>query len=221
MILLLPLALRWAVRLVSLAVGAAVVYLAVTAVQVYQAATRDQAAPAQAILVLGAAQYDGRPSADLTARLSHAYDLWHRGYAPLLVVTGGGAPGDVSTEADAGRRYLEGRGVPASSILASPQGNNTWESVRAAAAQLRPKGVQTVILVSDPFHDARIAAVASASGLDPLVSPTHTSPIRGTSVLPYYAKETVAVAVGRLVGYQRLSEISSSLALSRAPSFGG
>lgn len=221
MILLLPRLIRLGVKLVMLPVVVALVYLAATAVQVYQASLRDQAAPAQAILVLGAAQYDGRPSPDLVARLDHAYDLWQRGYAKVIALTGGGRPGDRFTEAQAGQSYLAGRGVPGSDIVVNDAGSDSWLSMVGAAEQLRKLHDTRVILVSDPFHNARVAGMASALSLDGLVSPTRTSPIRGTATIPYFAKEAAAVAVGRVVGYPRLSGLSRSLRLVRAALPGG
>jgi uncharacterized SAM-binding protein YcdF (DUF218 family) len=214
-ILLVRPALRWSLRLAIALLAAVILYLVVTAIQVYQASTRNQAAQSQAIIVLGAAQYNGRPSPDLAARLAHAYALWHQGYAPLVAVTGGRRPGDVYTEADAGQMFLEARGVPSREILASGVGNNTWESLAAVAVDLKARDIRRVLLVSDPFHDARIAAVASALGLQGLVSPTRQSPIKGAATIPYFTKETVAVALGRIIGFQRLSNISSGLALVR------
>ena len=221
MILFLPRLIRWGFRLVVLAFGAALVYLGVIAYQVYRAAHTDQAGPAQAIIVMGAAQYNGTPSPDLAARLDHAYELWKRGYASVVVVTGGRQAGDVFTEAEAGRGYLEAKGVPDSDILADSQGNNSWQSLSGAAADLATRQLRRVIVVSDPFHDLRIQGMASSLGLSGLVSPTLTSPIRGAAVIPYYAKETLAVGLGRLIGYRRLSGFSRSLGLVRAPLSGG
>ncbi len=221
MILFLPRRIRWGFRLVVLVFGAALIYLGVVAYQVYRAAHMDQAGPAQAIIVMGAAQYNGTPSPDLAARLDQAYELWKRGYASVVVVTGGRQPGDVFTEAQAGQGYLESKGVPDSDILADNQGNNSWESLSGAAAKLAPRQLRRVILVSDPFHDLRIQEMASALGLSGLVSPTLTSPIRGAAVVPYYAKETLAVGLGRLIGYRRLSGFSRSLGLVRSPLGGG
>ena len=215
MVLILPRLIRWCFRLAVLVVVGALAYLGVTAYQVHQAADLDQAAPAQAIVVMGAAQYDGTPSPDLAARLNHAYDLWHRGYSPLLVVIGGRQPGDVFTEAQAAQGYLESKGVGDADVVAVGEGNNSWQSLSAAATVLTGRGDRRVILVSDPFHDDRIRSMASKLGLDALVSPTRTSPIKGTSTWPYYAKETLAVALGRIVGYQHLSNLSRSLGLVR------
>ena len=216
MVLILPRLIRWGFRLAVLGVLGCLIYLGVTAYQVHQAAGLDQAAPAQAIVVMGAAQYDGTPSPDLAARLDHAYDLWHRGYSPLVVVLGGRQPGDVFTEAQAAQGYLESKGVKDSDVVAVGQGNDSWQSLSAASTVLGDRGAHRVILVSDPFHSDRIRSMALHLGLDPLVSPTRTSPIRGTSEWPYYVKETLAVALGRVVGYQRLSDLSHPLGLVRA-----
>ena len=212
MILFLPKLLRIGLRVLLLLLVALIVYLIVTAVQVYQASTRDEAAPAQAIVVLGAAQYNGRPSPDLAARLDHAFSLWQHGYAQLVALTGGRQPGDRFTEAEAGRTYLESKGIPAADLLADDTGSNSWQSLASVAGQLESRGDLKVILVSDPFHDARIAAMASELGLHGVVSPTRTSPIKGTSTLPYFAKETIAMAVGRVIGFSRLSGVSAPAA---------
>jgi uncharacterized SAM-binding protein YcdF (DUF218 family) len=128
--------------------------------------------------------------------------------APLVVVTGGREPGDIYTEATAGANYLESRGIPAADVVRESTGRNSWQSLAAAASMLEARHVTRVLLVSDPFHDERIALMASDLGLTPYVSPTRTSPIRGVSVIPYFAKETVEVAIGRIVGFQRLTGVS-------------
>ena len=196
--------LKLAIKLAGLILAAAVVYLAVTFVQVWLASRKDQARPAQAIIVLGSAEYNGIPSPDLKARLDHAYDLWKRGLAPTLVVTGGRQSGDRFTEATAEANYLLNRGVPDSSILREVNGQDTWDSLAAAATFLKQRSITRVLLVSDPFHDARIAAMAGELGLKGYVSPTRTSPIRGTNNLEHMAKEAVEVALGRIIGFRRL-----------------
>jgi uncharacterized SAM-binding protein YcdF (DUF218 family) len=195
--------LRWAIRLVALAVLAVVVYLGVTLGQVWWASREDQARQVQAIIVLGAAQYNGTPSPDLAARLDHALGLWQRHLAPTIVVTGGKETGDAYTEATAGADWLEARGVPDADILREVSGRDSWESLSGAALFLKARGDRRVLLVSDPFHDERLHAMASALGLTGFVSPTRTSPIRGTQTWPYFGRETVAVAVGRIVGFRR------------------
>ena len=173
---------------------------------VFVAANRDGARRATAIIVLGAAQYDGRPSPVLRARLDHAVALWHRGLAPRLIVTGGRRAGDRTSEAATGRRYAVQHGVPDSAILMESEGRTTAESLRAAAALLAelerttgksqastapatthepadevsvPGGppARSAILVSDPFHMLRLGILARRYGIVAYTSPTRTSPI--------------------------------------------
>jgi len=199
---------RWPVRVALLVLGGIFAYLLVTLSQVWWASREDQARPVQAIVVLGSAQYDGIPSPDLKARLDQALSLWRRGLADVVVVTGGKAPGDAHTEASASADYLAHNGVPQSKILREDTGRDSWQSLSAAADFLEARGDRDVLLVSDPFHDERISLMAAELGLTPFVSPTRTSPIRGLSVLPYFAKETLEVAVGRVVGFRRLVGVS-------------
>lgn len=207
---------RLAVRLVLLVAVCAVGYLAVTAWQVWAASRHDQARPVGAIVVLGAAQYNGTPSPDLAARLDQALALYRRKLAPTVVVTGGRAPGDRYSEATAGADYLAARGVPQDAILREVSGRDSWQSLDATAAFLRRRGTTTVLLVSDPFHDERISLMASELGLTPFVSPTRTSPIRGMSALPYFAKETAEVALGRIIGFRRLVGLSQRLGVGNS-----
>jgi uncharacterized SAM-binding protein YcdF (DUF218 family) len=200
--------LRWPLRVGVAAVALVVAYLLFNLAQVWWASRQNQARPVQAIVVLGAAQYNGVPSTDLRARLDHAVLLWRARLAPLVVVTGGKEPGDVYTEATAGAIYLEAEGVPPADIFRESTGRNSWQSLAAAAAMLEARHANRVLLVSDPFHDKRIALMASELGLIPYVSPTRTSPIRGMAVIPYFAKETVEVAIGRIVGFRRLTGVS-------------
>jgi uncharacterized SAM-binding protein YcdF (DUF218 family) len=139
--------------------------------------SRDEARPAQAIVVLGAAQYAGRPSPVLRARLDHALSLWNRHLASLLILTGGTGTGDTTSEAAVGRSYVRKRGVPDSAILEENAGRTTSESMRAVAAMLEVRGLQTALLVSDPFHMLRLRILARRFGFTPYTSPTQTSPI--------------------------------------------
>jgi uncharacterized SAM-binding protein YcdF (DUF218 family) len=139
--------------------------------------SRDEAQPAQAIVVLGAAQYAGKPSPVLRARLDHALDLWNRRLASLLILTGGTGPGDTTSEAAVGRNYARKRGVPDTAILIENEGRTTSESMRAVAGMLEVRGLQTALLVSDPFHMLRLRILARRFGFTPYTSPTQTSPI--------------------------------------------
>jgi len=151
---------------------------------------------ADAIIVLGAAQYGGRPSPVLRARLDHALGLWKTGRAPRVVLTGGRRPGDLLSEAAAGRRYLVRRGIPNEAMLLETEGRTTLASLRAAARLLRERqdGARRVLLVSDPFHMLRLELLARLEGLEPLPSPTRTSPITANgTVLEYMLRESVAI----------------------------
>jgi len=186
-----------------------VAYLGFTFAEVWLAARSDQARPAQAIVVFGTAQYNGTPSPVLAARLDHAVDLYRRGLAPVIVVTGGNQPGDRFTEASAAAGYLLGRGVPDTDVLREVSGTSSWQSLAAAASFLGDRDIHDVLLVSDPFHSFRIRAMAGELGLDGHSSPTTTSPIRGATEARYMVRETVAVAVGRVIGYRRQASIET------------
>lgn len=137
----------------------------------------DQAKPAESIVVLGAAQYDGRPSPVLRARLDHGIDLWNRGMGKVLVLTGGRGAGDTTSEAEAGRAYARKHGVPDTVILLENKGRTTRESMLGVAQLLQDRGLKTAILVSDPFHMLRLSIIGRRFGLTPYTSPTQTSPI--------------------------------------------
>ncbi|MDP8977159.1 MAG: YdcF family protein [Actinomycetota bacterium] len=194
-------------RLIAVVLLAGVAYLTVTFAQIWLAARRDHAHPADAIIVLGAAQYDGRPSPVLRARLDHAADLYARDLARVIVVTGGRAPGDRFTEATAAAAYLHDRGVPESAIRREVDGHSSYESIAASALFLRREGLTDVLLVSDPFHNYRIVAIAEAVGLDAAASATPDSPIQGEAALKRMLRETVAVSFARVLGYRRVTAL--------------
>lgn len=137
----------------------------------------DQAQPAESIVVLGAAQYDGRPSPVLRARLDHGIDLWNRRMGKLLVLTGGRGYGDTTSEAAVGRSYARRHGVPDTAIVLENKGRTTRESMLAVSEILSTRGIKTAILVSDPFHMLRLSILGKRFGLTPYTSPTRTSPI--------------------------------------------
>jgi uncharacterized SAM-binding protein YcdF (DUF218 family) len=142
----------------------------------------------------------------LARRLDRAAELFDEGLAPLIVVTGGRRPGDRFTEAEASAIYLQERGIPGGAIEREVQGESSWESLAAAARFLRAGGVTDVVLVSDPYHALRIDGIAAELGLDAVVSPADTP-----SSLGALLKETAAVAVGRVIGYDRLVRIDGRL----------
>ncbi len=196
--------LKIAVKIALAIFGIVFVYLAIVFVQVYMAARRDDAKKSDAIIVLGAAQFDGRPSKILAARLDHAIELYRRGIAPFIVVTGGNQPGDRFTEASAGAAYLHQHGVPESAIKREVTSRTSWQSLEAAARFLKSDHLTHVVLVSDPYHMARIEDIAHEVGLHAVTSPTTTSPIHGPGEWRRFFTETVRVAAGRIFGYGRL-----------------
>ena len=161
--------------------AAAVYTVALAAVLV--ASQHDQRRPVDAIVVLGAAQYNGRPSPVLRARLDHALALYREGYAPLVVVTGGVGRGDTISEAIVGRRYLVAREVPEEDVVAQPVGRSTRTSMTAVGDWLRERRLRRVLLVSDPFHMFRLRLEARRTALEAYTSPTESSPISANPVL--------------------------------------
>lgn len=176
-----------------------VLYLGATAFEVWLAAQRDEARPAEAIIVMGAAQYDGRPSPVLQRRLDHALELYRADIAPLLIVTGGRQEGDRTTEASAAANYLIRRGVPDASIRREVQGSNTYESLAATRRFLRDDGISEVVLVTDAYHAARVRATAREVGFSAYPSPVGDAPAVRV------VREAAAMALGRVVGFRRLS----------------
>jgi uncharacterized SAM-binding protein YcdF (DUF218 family) len=183
-------------------------YYAVTLYQVHTTGRSDQTRQVDAIVVMGAAQYDGRPSPQLAARLDHAAELWSAGIARVMVVTGGNQPGDRFTEASASARYLIGRGVPAAAILQETVGHSSYASLDGVATLLHQRGLFRVLLVSDPFHELRSRLIAQELGLVAYVSPTRTSPVRGNTATGKEFEEAAGIAVGRIIGFKRLLSIT-------------
>ena len=184
--------------------------MGITFGQVVLTARTDRAQPAQAIVVLGAAQYGGRPSPVFAARLDHAADLYARGLAPVVVVTGGRQEGDVVTEARSADAYLQQRGVPPDALRLETTSRTSYENIAASARILLGEGLEQVILVSDGWHLARAAAIAEDVGLQPHPSPAPGSPYSPASALEQMVRETVGVAVGRLIGFRRLDNVTAT-----------
>lgn len=174
---------------------------AVSAAQVVAAATSDDATASDAIVVLGAAHYRGRPSPVLRARLDHAVALYRRGIAPVVVLTGGTARGDTASEAAVGRRYVMAAAVPDTALLLEETGRTTAESLAAVAELLRSRERARVVLVSDPFHVLRARRVARRLGLEAVASPTRTDDV-GRRLLRqpgYFLAETVKAPLALLM----------------------
>ena len=168
---------------------------AVSAVAVVMWGARDGAQASDAIVVLGAAQYVGRPSPVLRARLDHALSLWERGLAPRLIFTGGTGAGDTTSEAAVSRVYALKHGVPDTAILLENEGRTTRESLAAVSTIMRARQLRTAILVSDPFHMLRLRILSKHYGVDAYTSPTQTSPISANrgQALSYVISESIKV----------------------------
>jgi uncharacterized SAM-binding protein YcdF (DUF218 family) len=145
---------------------------------VYLFGLRNEARPADAIVVLGAAQYQGKPSPVLQARLDHAIALYRDSIAPALILTGGVGVGDTLSEAEVGRRYAMKAGVPRARILIEQAGISTEQSMRTVARLMHSRGMHSAVMVSDPFHMLRLRILARRLGIQAYSSPTRTSPIR-------------------------------------------
>ena len=187
-------------RVLAIVAILGVLYTAFTFIQVLIESATDDREVVDAIVVLGAAQYDGEPSPVLAGRLDHAYQLWADMVAPLIVTTGSNQPGDRFTEGFAGFEYLRLAGVPEADLLAITDGASTWEQLAATARQLRQQGVKRVVLVSDPYHSLRLLHIAAEVGLEGTVSSTN-----GATSFRQLGRETAAVALGRIFGYRRVA----------------
>jgi uncharacterized SAM-binding protein YcdF (DUF218 family) len=165
-------------------------------------ARRDEARPSDAIVVLGAAQWDGKPSPVLQARLDHAIDLYRAGYAPEIIVTGGVGTGDEYSEGQVARQYLLSQDIPANAVLTEDQGRDSLQSMVGAAQLMQRNGWRRALLVSDGFHLYRVKRMATDLGLDAATSPTRTSPIRPGSAEErrYMLREVASLADYLLFG---------------------
>lgn len=187
-------------RVVALLLLAGVVVVGGTATRVWWVARQDERPRSDVIVVLGASQFDGRPSSVFEARLEHARALYDAGVAPRVVTVGGSAPGDRFTEAAAGRTYLLAHGVP--EVVAVGEGRDTLQSLRALSRTMTDRGWHSAVLVTDPWHALRSRRMATDLGLAAVSSPTRQGPSvrsRGTEVR-YIARETAAYLYYRVLG---------------------
>lgn len=190
---------RWLTRLLLVVVGVVLLYAGWATSEVIRNTGADDRSTTEAIVVLGAAQYDGTPSPVLQGRLDHALELYRAGVAPKVVLTGSKQSEDRFTEAYAGFTYLLGKGVPEDAMSIVTDGTSTYESLAATARVLEDEGIVQVTLVSDGYHNRRMLGIASELGLDPTVSGSDSAlnPLRT-------AKESAAVGAGELIGFRRL-----------------
>ena len=185
---------RIAVKTVAAVVLLAVLVLAGTAGRVWWFARQDDTRTSDVIVVLGAAQFDGRPSSVFTARLVHARDLYQLKVAPRIITVGGNRAGDQYTEASSGKAWLTQHGVPASRIVAVGTGSDTLTSLKAVEQRMQQGSWSTAVIVTDPWHSLRARAMATDQGIDAAMSPTRQGPaVRQRSTeIRYIARETLA-----------------------------
>lgn len=197
-------------RILQIGIGLVLIgvgYYLVSFWQVWSTGRADDARPVDAIVVMGAAQYDGRPSPQLAARLDHAVSLWDDGLAPMVIVTGGNQEGDRFTEASTSAAYLVERGVPSSAIVQEDAGSTTHDSLDRAR-ELVDASVETVLVVTDPYHALRAKLTAEEVGFAAYVSPAPDSVVAGATGLRRELAEAAGVAVGRIIGFERLSGLT-------------
>jgi len=182
------------VKTLAAFVGLCLLVLVGTASMVWWTARQDDRRPSDVIVVLGAAQFDGRPSSVFTARLVHARNLWRDDVAPRIVTVGGNQAGDRFTEASSGKRWLAQNGVPESRITAVETGGDTLSSLEAVNERMQRAGWSSAVIVTDPWHALRTGSMASGRGMDAVVSPTRRGPaVRTRGVeLRYIMRETGA-----------------------------
>jgi uncharacterized SAM-binding protein YcdF (DUF218 family) len=159
---------RWGLRLLTIALAALIAFFAITAIQIVRSASLQETHPADAIVVFGAAEYSGRPSPVLKARLNHALDLFHHGLAPVVITTGGAALDPIYSEGGVGENYLMHQGVPERSIIAETQGRDTSESAVRVAVIMHANGLHSCIAVSDAYHVFRIRKLLQHEGIGPV-----------------------------------------------------
>ena len=196
--------LRRVLQSLGLTVLIAAVYFFVSLLQVWNTGRSADRQPVGAIVVLGAAQYDGRPSPQLQARLDHALELWNLNLASYIVVTGGKQEGDRFTEAAASRKFLESSGVASDLIFEENSGTTTYASLFAVSQVANQLGIDRVLIVSDPFHLLRAELIANEVGFSASSSATQSSVIRGGDAFRHNLQEAAGVAIGRIVGFRRV-----------------
>ena len=187
---------------------ALVLYVGMAAVSVMWAGSHDDTTSVDAIVVMGAAQYDGVPSPLLASRLQHALNLWKQKQAPLIAGTGGKRPGYRFTEGDTSRRWLTDRGVPAVDIVVESAGSSTWESIENLAPLLNEAGVGSVVVVSSSWHVQRAALSLEELGFRSHSSASPDGVLSDSSEKSKLIREIAGVSLGRIIGFGTLFDIT-------------
>jgi uncharacterized SAM-binding protein YcdF (DUF218 family) len=202
---------RWLRRTLTVLLVLALVVPAFGLAQVWRAANNPIVREADVIVVLGAAQLNGKPGETLEARLVEAKRIYDLGYAPLIITVGAGAPGDRTTEAASGKYWLRMNGIPAKNIIAVEEGRDTLVSTKAFASIMKKRYVSDVIIVTDPYHCKRAMSMADDQGVVSTCSPVQTGPnTLAKSGYKYLIREAGAYLVYITVG-KRGIQISDHL----------
>jgi uncharacterized SAM-binding protein YcdF (DUF218 family) len=194
---------------ISVLVLAGFVYLFLNIVQVWSVGRSNDMREVDAIVVMGVAQYDGRPSPQLQARLDHVLTLWSEGVATLVVTTGGNQPGDRFTEARASADYLIAGGIPESAISMEDIGATTLQSLQGVAEILRSRGLTSVEIVTDPYHALRSRLIAQDLGLTAHVSPTENSAVTGGAEKRRMVNEGLGISLAHVIGFSALDRLTN------------
>ncbi len=193
----------------SVLVLAGFMYVCLNIVQVWSVGRSSSARQVDAIVVMGVAQYDGRPSPQLQARLDHVLTLWNMGVAKLVVTTGGNQPGDRFTEARASADYLIASGIPESAISMEDIGATTLQSLQGVAEIMKSRGLTSVEIVTDPYHALRSRLIAQDLGLSAYVSPTENSAVRGGAEKRRMINEGLGLSLAHVIGFHALDRLTN------------
>jgi uncharacterized SAM-binding protein YcdF (DUF218 family) len=194
---------------ISVLVLAGFMYVCLNIVQVWSVGRSSGGREVDAIVVMGVAQYDGRPSPQLQARLDHVLTLWNEGVAKLVVTTGGNQPGDRFTEARASADYLVAGGIPESAISMEDIGATTLQSLQGVAEILHSRGLSSIEIVTDPYHALRSRLIAQDLGLTAYVSPTEHSAVTGGAEKRRMINEGLGLALAHVIGFQALDRLTN------------
>jgi uncharacterized SAM-binding protein YcdF (DUF218 family) len=193
----------------SVLVLAGFMYVCLNIVQVWSVGRSSGARQVDAIVVMGVAQYDGRPSPQLQARLDHVLTLWNMGVAKLVVTTGGNQPGDRFTEARASADYLIASGIPESAISMEDIGATTLQSLQGVAEIMKSRGLASVEIVTDPYHALRSRLIAQDLGLSAYVSPTENSAVTGGAEKRRMVNEGLGLSLAHVIGFHALDRLTN------------
>ena len=196
-------------RTVAALMCGAVLYVVANIAQVWVVGRSDQARSVDAIVVMGVAQYDGRPSPQLQARLDHVLALWGTGVTQLVITTGGNQPGDRFTEARASADYLIAGGIDETLIAMEDIGSTSLQSLRGVAEIMKSRNLESVLIVTDPYHALRSRLIAQDLELVAYVSPTPSSTVRGNTELRRIINEGLGVSVAYVLGFERLDSLTN------------